>query len=263
MSNAVISDNNALPTFSASSEVVALAKSYAKTIDDDGHGNLSMPTFPTEDHRAIMQDYLREQRSRFRALMDSMADKDRAIKALGKMFDGFTKFRELDQRRVMETTRTYYEAVCHLPVFALELACEDIRKGRVKDLDVDWPPTCARVAKEAESHQLQAYASEVMPVERVLGIRKLSPPMPSPEQAERVAKLLSGLKMKLMEDETERGRKLREKVAIDAVASNRRFVEDEWKAHGLEPIRDKTGKAMSMSLARSLGLLGVSLALPR
>lgn len=162
---------------------------------------------------------------------------------------GYTSLQNVDKRT---TIAGYTEALQDLPAWAVEKGCDNVRKGKVDDLDPKWPPTHAHLHQIAE-RELAAVRVEKSQIIGVLALQL--PPKPDEAELERmnaaakawldrtdpVAQRIAG-----RQDSGESA------AAMDANAErlagfDAKEIEREWLAAGLEP------RPYSLSLAKSLG----------
>lgn len=255
MAREVIVQQPALPGFVEDVEALAIARAYFGQIEDYGQGKLALPTLPTAQERAVLEQRAADLRRVLQPISYADADRQRAMLAFGRLFLGYPTLEKVDKA---EKAAAYMIDCADLPAFAIEAAVEDIKHGRVKGLDLDYPPSSPRVYKIAEAHRDRVSTQERFPIERVLSVKLLSKPAQTAEEEKRVGELMRGLADSMTVEHEDREREERKVLLDKQAARNTTDVEREWAALGLEPVTYKLGARtvpMSVSLARSLGMI--------
>lgn len=245
----------ALPGLAPDVEAATIAAAYHARIDDYGQGVLGLPTLPSAQERAILEQRLAELKRALEPVSYAVADRDRAMKAFGRLFLGYPTLENVNKA---EKAATYMIDLGDLPAFAIEAAVDDVKKGRIKDLDPDYPPSSPRMYKIAEAHRDTVAAKERRPIERVLSVKMLSKPLQTPKEAAKVGELMRGLADGMKADFTDRELQERRALLDRQVAGDERMKHREWAALGLEPITYRMGGrdvVMTVALARSRKLI--------
>jgi hypothetical protein len=172
-------------------------------------------------------------------------DKDKAARMLALMFGGFPSLKNADAEGMVATYMLHLQ---ELPLFALEKACNDINKNRVKGLDGDWPPTSPRVFEIAEKH-LRSVVEEKIRYDKVLTIKKLIPPPVDEKKAKVMAEKLTGLRDSIDDDGLLE--QIKEQDGVRRVAHSNEIIRRMWKGQGEEPLQSG-GMLISPSLLESL-----------
>lgn len=162
-----------------------------------------------------------------------------------------------------QTVATYVYHLQNLPLFAIKRACEDVKNGRVFDvdrngnrrpIDATYPPSTIRLRAVADKHANELYA-ESLAFRRVLTARKLLANPISAEERKIVGEGLAALGAEIRAREAERD--------LDAKAARMKFDQEvrartesrmvaEYDAAGVEPVRI-AGILLSLELAVKLG----------
>jgi hypothetical protein len=211
-------------------------------------GEKMLERLPTSAERSTMQRRSQALHGRLRPVSGTMTDKEAAVRALSSMFGGFPSLRNADTQGMIAA---YMLDLQELPLFAIEAACVDVRKGRIVGLDKDWPPSAARVFEAAERHATKVYG-EKLKFDRVLAITKVVPPPLSPEAAAEMAGKLKSVAGGI------EARDLAEREAVEKVVTertlreNQRQIVDAWRARGQPPIYAGPGVLVSPYLIDKL-----------
>lgn len=253
--NQVVVAQPALPGLAPDVEAATIAAAYHARIDDYGQGVLGLPTLPTAQERAILEQRLGELSRALQPISYAVADRERAMKAFGRLFLGYPTLENVNKA---EKAATYTIDLGDLPAFAIEAAVDDVKKGRIKDLDPDYPPSSPRMYKIAAAHRDEIAAKEKRPIERVLSVKMLSKPVQTPKEAAKVGELMRDLASGLRVDLDDADLRERKKLFEKQVAGDDRMRHREWAGLGLEPITYRMGGrdvVMSVAMARSRKLI--------
>lgn len=248
-----------LPGLLPNVEALVLANSFGVIVE--GHETL-VTRMPTATERQVLH-------SRAEALMGALtpigerrADQAEAASVIAAMLVGYNSARK--DKAAAETVTVYLEHLKTIPLFAIKAACEDVKAGRVYDvdrrtgnripLDPDFPPSTIRLRSVAQKH-IDAMSAEKYRFDRVLRAKRaLPPPIPEAERAA-VAQKFLGLKADLERaaagDELEENKR-KARIAGEHRARTDQLILGEYAALGIEPVRND-GMLVSPALARKLG----------
>ena len=166
-----------------------------------------------------------------------------------------------------QTVAVYVKHLDMLPVFAIRAACEDVKAGRVYDIDArtgnrkpispDKEPSTVRLRQVAEKH-VDALLAEKWKFDRVLRAKRALPPPLDEAGRVRMAAKLIGLKEDLQAADAEED--LEREAAAARLAERQNASRDdmilaEYKQLGIEPIYAANGILVSPSLAKMTGAL--------
>lgn len=168
-------------------------------------------------------------------------------------------------RAAAETVTVYLEHLKSVPLFAIRAACEDVKAGRVFDvdrrtgnrtpLDPDFPPSTVRLRAVAEKH-VKAVEDEKFVFDRVLRAKRtLPPPIPEAERrivAARFKELTDDMHRREAQQDLDRV-EARARTDEEARARGDRLIEVEYRSAGLEPVRNGAGMLVSLSSMKLAG----------
>jgi hypothetical protein len=183
----------------------------------------------------------------------SVAARDKAAAAISGMFrDGWPLYK-MDNPKIV--VAAYIHGLQDYPVWAVESVCNALAKGSVEDVRPDFPPSTARIAQLCEV-KIEDLRDQKQRFLRVLSIKEIRTAPMTGEQRE--AARLRHEKWKAEHQEPQR-LSVEEQARLDdrtqeTIAANERSILREYAAHGREPVRDSTGRLVTLSLVRMLGL---------
>jgi len=150
---------------------------------------------PSPELRQSIKLRLADVRRSLQPLERSIAEKERAARAVAAMLSGWVNARVADPAAKVSA---YIATLGDLPCWAVEKVCAEVARGHVEGLDPDFPPSAARL------HQLGEEAIERLRKEandlHAVSTARLEAPAPTEEQRQRI-----GAKLMDLKDELERG----------------------------------------------------------
>lgn len=156
------------------------------------------------------------------------------------------------------TVAAYTKLLSDLPAWAVEQACDDIRRGAVVGLNPDFPPAAPRIHQLADEKLVNARLErDKLLLLLTAKVEEQAPP-PSPEQRERVAAKLQDFHEKVAQtnpQETEQRRHERQKLEEEKAKREEHSRRMQYILQGYEPPTNKHGITISMSLAMSTGMV--------
>lgn len=217
---------------------------------------------PTGAERMILASRLRAIDEALAPISANKTDWDRADQVVADLLVGYGITR--NDRNAAQTITAYLKHLDKMPIFAIRAACDDVKAGRVYDvdkrtgnriaLDPDYPPSTIRLRVVAQKH-VDKLLDERLIFERVTRARRALPPPPSDAERARIAAGFEELKRSMAEASLEtpeeaearieRERAKRERALADGEAE----IEREYARLGLEPVR-LGGFLVSPSIAR-------------
>lgn len=256
MAKEIVVQQHTLPGLADDAEAQAIADAFHRQIEDYGQGKLALPRLPTAQERAILEQRFSDLRVALRSASIAMADRERVQAALGRRFANMPSLRNAN---VVEMVTTYTLDLLDLPALCVEMACDDLRRGKIKEVDPAYPPTSTQIYKQAEAHRDRLYQAQYRPIERVLSVKMLSKPEQTEAQAARVGDLMRGLADGMKGDaEREETEKQTRRLEVGR-EQNTKLIHREWARLGLEPVMTKgiDGRSypMSPAMARSMKLI--------
>ncbi|RZN03822.1 hypothetical protein CWO91_31495 [Bradyrhizobium genosp. SA-3] len=183
-------------------------------------------------------------------LANGQADKVRIERAVAAALTGYGK---ADQ----PTVAAYTRLLSDLPAWAVEQACNDIRRGAVVGLNPDFPPAAPRIHQIADA-KLEAARIERDKLKLLLTAKvEEAKPKLTPEQRERMRALadetvraLTGDKVESEQQRLERQKYEEEKAKREEHARRMQYI-----LQGYEPPTNQHGMTISMSVAMATGLV--------
>ena len=225
--------------------------------------------FPSKAERAVMQQRNSDLTRLLRATHLSMADMDMARRMIAKMLNGYPSIRNKafrdDRERAQwldEQIASYLLDMQSLPLFAINLACDDAAKALIPDVDLDWPPTTPRLIKHAR-RKVEELSTERWKLDAVLRATKTMRAEVSDDEAERVRQGFAEVKMSMPTMDGVFTADEREKVARQDRERNYRAIEQSYRALGMEPPATTPQWTASPELRRKMGDPVVAKALKR
>ena len=248
-----------LPGLLPNEEALELANGFGATLEGF---EVLIVRMPTATERQIMT-------SRNAALVEALTPigesrdaQSEAATVVASLLVGYGSTRR--DKAAAETVTVYLEHLRGVPLFAIRAACEDVKAGRVYDverrtgnripLDPDFPPSTIRLRQVAQKH-VDAMELERSRFDRVLRAKKTLPPPICEEErravGERFRELQADMARRVAEgDLEETARKAR--LADEARTRNERLIVAEYEALGLEPVRSG-GVLCSLSMMKAAG----------
>lgn len=230
-------------------EVDSLVGAFVNSILTE-RGYDQLPRLPSKMERAAMQSRRDRLARKLAPINESMTQQDDIVQELGRLWVRFPALRNAD---VGVMTSAYLEDLARFPLFAAMAAIADVRDRRIKSLDPDWPPTSPRLVEAAEKH-VEPVAVAFMRVGRVLKIDKVAIPN-NPDMQRKVKTEILGFIADRKTDLTTDEARYREDVCKPMASTSARFILEEYRALGIEPIKGLGGHVLSPTLARKLGML--------
>lgn len=181
---------------------------------------------------------------------NGQTDKARIERAVAAALTGYGK---ADQPTVAAYARLLFD----LPPWAVEHACDDIRRGAVVGLNPDFPPAAPRIHQLAEA-KLEAVRIERNKLALLLTAKaEEAKPKLTQEQRDRMTalhaetvKALTGDKVDSEQRRLERQRFEEEKAKREESARRMQYI-----LQGYEPPTNQHGITISMSLAMATGMV--------
>lgn len=248
-----------LPGLLPNVEALRLAQSFHAMLE--GHEVL-VDRLPTAVERQQLSARADALAVALRPIGESSDDRGGASVAIAAMLVGYGAGRK--DKAAAETVAVYLEHLGGIPLFAVRAACDDVKCGRVYDvekrtgnripLDPDFPPSTVRLRSVAQKH-VDELAIEKWRFDRLLRAKRIiAPPISEAERA-RMAENFKGLQRDMASrsaatelEEAER----KARLADEARARNEQTIVAEYAALGLEPVRNG-GILCSLSMMKSAG----------
>lgn len=203
---------------------------------------------PSTHLRAAIAERLADVRRALMPLERSIAEKERAARAVAAMLSGWVNARVADPAAKVSA---YIATLGDLPCWIVEQVCRDVARGHVEGLDPDFPPSAARLHQLGEEAvaKLRKEAADLHTVSTV----KLEHE-PTEEERKRV-----GLKFMQLTDELERkqtgntaeGLRVKAQQNSAELARQQARVRAEYAHLGLEP---PSALALSVTARKELGI---------
>jgi len=207
----------------------------------EDNGESMLTRLPTSVERSIMQRRAQALNGQLRPVSLTMTDKDAAVRALSSMFAGFPSLRNADAQGMIAA---YLLDLQELPLFAVEAACADVRKGRIAGLDKDWPPTSPRVYEAAQRHAAKVYG-EKLKFDRVLAITKVVPPPMTEAETKEMHGKLKKLSASVEDKFEAENAAMMERATKRTLGNTQKLILDAWRARGQEPVYAAPGIMVS------------------
>ena len=187
-------------------------------------------------------------------------DREEAAAAIASMLVGYNSTRK--DKAAAETVTVYLQHLKGVPLFAIRAACEDVKAGRVYDvekrtgnripLDPDFPPSTVRLRLVAQKY-VEQLQGERWQFEKVLRAKRTIAAPPSEAERQRVGELFKDLQATMTAsvagDDLERAAELERKTEEQRRARDREILA-EYERLGIEPMR-MAGVLISPELVRS------------
>lgn len=147
---------------------------------------------PSPELRQAITVRLADVRRSLMPLERSIAEKERAARALAAMLSGWVNARVADPAAKVSA---YVATLGDLPCWAIEHVCADVARGHVEGLDPDFPPSAARLHQLGEDAvaRLRKEAADLHAVSHA----RLEAPAPTEEERARICTKLMDLKDEL------------------------------------------------------------------
>ena len=218
---------------------------------------------PTMIEREIMASRAGAIGQALTPIAERREDREDAAAAIASMLVGYNSTRK--DKAAAETVTVYLEHLKGVPLFAIRAACEDVKAGRVYDvekrtgnripLDPDFPPSTVRLRMVAQKH-VEVLQNERWQFAKVLRAKRAIAPPPDEAQRKRVSELFKDLQAKMTASIATED--------LDRTAELARKTEDqrrrrdceilaEYERLGVEPLRI-AGVLVSPELAQSQGM---------
>lgn len=240
-----------LPGIVDDTEGAELVDGYIALITTE-RGPDALPRLPTHPECKEITRRLERLTVKLRPVSMSITQQDDVMQLIGQLFERYPAMRNAD---IASMSAAYLEDLGRLPLFAIRGAIDDVKFGRIKGLDPDWPPTSPRLYAAGERH-LEPAAIERNKAARVLAVRSIVVPV-SEEMRQRVGKTFTELadatRVRL-EDEHEERRSYHAKKRVGPFG--RELLLREYAGLGVDPVTaGKNEMLVSPSLAKQLGVL--------
>lgn len=250
-------------------EVKKLVDAFFGAITREHRGD-ALPRLPTPGERTTLDGRRKDIVSLLRGHQYSGAAADRARAALNALFGSY-----FNHRATTEDVEGLLTLMRERPAWAIEQTCQDVFDGKIFDvvrgervkLNPDFLPSGPRLNQHALDlcGELDA---EQFKIERVLAVKIVASPAlreaPTEEQRQVVRNALQSFHGRVVgaehleEQLNQRRQETRTDMARASAAAYERDALREYEALGVEPVRNKDGSIVSVSMARSLGKLKVS-----
>lgn len=203
---------------------------------------------PTADQRRAIQARLADVRRALLPLDRSMAERERAARAVAAMLSGWVNARVADPAAKVSA---YIATLGDLPCWVVEQVCHDVARGHVEGLDPDFPPSAARLHQLGEEAliRLRKEANDL----HAVSIAKLEVTV-SDEERRSIGVQMVDLSERLSRgNDAEDAARLKVKAEQDAAARKRETdrVAREYAELGMVP---PSPLALSITARRELGI---------
>lgn len=181
---------------------------------------------------------------------NGIADRERVERALAAALTGYGKGER-------PTVLAYARLLSDLPVWAVEAACDDVRRGAVVGMNPNYPPPSPMIHKVA-SEKLEGARAERDKLRLLLKAPFEAPQAEiEPGARDRVETSLQSFHAR-MATPYDAGQAAKDKAAREEQDLKRANAEEhnrrmEYIMQGFEPPTNRHGITMSMSLARAIG----------
>lgn len=248
-----------LPGLLPNVEALALANSFGARLEVYEVMVVRMPTMAERQILSSRNDALA---GALTPIGDRREDQVTAASVIASLLVGYSSARK--DKSAAETVTVYLEHLKTVPLFAIRAACEDVKAGRVYDverrtgnripLDPDFPPSTVRLRSVAQKH-VEVMASEKYRFELVLRAKRALPPPISEEERTAVGERFKELQADMaaraaISSLEETAAKLAR--ADEQRARGERLIVAEYEALGLEPVRNG-GILCSLSMLKNAG----------
>jgi hypothetical protein len=241
-------------TTSTSQQIAPAERSFSdaiasimNTVERVGTGFIAK-RLPSPELRQAITVRLADVRRSLLPLERSIAEKERAARAVAAMLSGWVNARVADPAAKVSA---YIATLGDLPCWAVEKVCAAVARGHVEGLDPDFPPSAARL------HQLGEQAIERLRKEandlHAVSTARLDAPAPTEEERQRIAAKLMDLKEELQrgpDDEHEARQKVKFEQNAAELARQQARVRAEYIAAGLPP--PESPLALSLTARRDM-----------
>ena len=204
---------------------------------------------PSPELRELISQRLADVRRALLPLERSMAEKQRAARALTLMLGGFNAKADDPAAKVS----VYVATLGDLPCWAVEQVCDDVAHGRIEGMDTAFPPSAPWLHQRVEQAiwRLRKEAKDLHAVNSAT----LEAPVPTEDERKRV-----GIKLMELKDELNRGPddefQARQRVKFKKDAASRALdlarVSAEYAAAGMTP--PASPLALSLTCRRDMEL---------
>lgn len=183
--------------------IAARVAALYSSIQRDHHLRDTLPAPIDRETRKAMEEHRRALHARLRGIGEAIADRQAAGKAIGAFLLGYLNARSVD---VQQTLASYVSTMNDQPLFAVLMAIDDFKNGRVFDIDpkdgsripftIDHAPSAPRLLDQVKKC-VGPTQEERHKVTRLLAVEKIRQPDLPPEERERVGYLMSDLASKM------------------------------------------------------------------
>lgn len=205
---------------------------------------------PSTELRGEIKLRLADVRRALLPLERSIAEKERAARAVAAMLSGWVNARVADPAAKVSA---YIATLGDLPCWAVEQVCGEVARGYVEGLDPDFPPSAARLHQLGDTAvaRLRKEANDL----HAVNTATLEEVPPTEDQRARIGVKFMELKAELSKgDPVEH--EARQRVKFEQNKTEMELqqarVRAEYAEHGLNP---PSPLALSMTARRELGLL--------
>lgn len=227
---------------------------YEVDVELDGNiPTLSRDLMP--DDRRLLQDRNNSLIAQLRGCGQAIASRDRAVAAIGGMFrDGWPLyFAKMESPK--QVFAAYLHALQGYPVWAVETICTALAKGLIDDVLPDFPPAAARMSQLCEE-KIGDMKAEKARFSRVLSIKDIRRAIATQEERNAAIARYEEWKAGQKPDPQEAAAFAirQEEAKARSLVYNERIMLREYSDHGMEPIRDRNGKVVSLHFAKMMGI---------
>lgn len=203
---------------------------------------------PSPELRRAITVRLADVRRSLMPLERSIAEKERAARAVAAMLSGWVNARVADPAAKVSA---YIATLGDLPCWAVEKVCAEVARGHVEGLDPDFPPSAARLHQLGEDAiaRLRKEMGEL----HAVNIAKLEVAPPTEEERQRIGVQLMELKEELESGDPSE-QEARQRVRFEQNTAERQRqefrVRAEYAAAGLAP--PSSPLALSLTALRDM-----------
>jgi hypothetical protein len=256
MNTQLVNQDPTLPGLLPNVEVLRLAQSF-RTYDEGGE--LVIDRMPSAAERHLLIERSQELGVALQPIAERSANQVEAGAVIAALLVGYGISR--NDKSSGQTIAVYIKHLESVPLFAIKAACDDVRFGRVYDvdrrtgnripLDPDYPPSTVRLRMVAQKH-IDAMFAEKYAFDKVLRAKRALPALPSEAERARVSEQLKGLARDIAARSASEDLEGIERAARRAEESrslSERLILAEYARLGMKPER-VAGILVSPELAR-------------
>lgn len=180
-----------------------------------------------------------------------ISDREKIGAAIAEMLAGFMNARSSNPAA---TVAVYVRDLEQFPVWIVEEACREVRRGLVDGLNPDFPPSCPRMMQVCAA-KMEPLRTEERSIKTLLTAPTEPPDTRTPEQIAHVAEGMRTLaeRMKAADpDNTAEIDRRRSEATQRTIDTSRKMTLREYAAAGLDPVTGPTGQIISLGLARKI-----------